>query len=102
MNGSALINYVGVRESASQLRASSTKMNVILDKVKELMKSVNSEGTWQSDSAAQLKTQFDSLAAKFDSFYQAIEGYSKFLEATANAWEENDKKIASVGGELKS
>lgn len=102
MNGSASINYAAVRESAGTLRNASSSMNGVLDKVKELMNAVNSEDTWQSDAAAQLKSQFNTLSGKFDSFYQAVAGYAEFLDATANAWEENDRKIASVSGELKS
>ena len=89
------ISYEQVMATSASLSASSKKMREILSEVEQKMQRVNTEDTWKS-AAAEVK----SLAAKFESFYTAIEGYSRFLSNTVETYKAADAAIAGKADEL--
>lgn len=92
------INYQGLRESANIFRKEVSRMSSALSDAKTEIG--NTTKDWQSTAAQTLRDRFESLAGKFDDFYNAIENYAKFLDNTANAYEAADKKIEQRADEL--
>ena len=89
-----------VMATSASLSASSKKMREILSEVEQKMQRVNTEDTWKSAAAEELYAKFKSLAAKFESFYTAIEGYSRFLSNTVETYKAADAAIAGKADEL--
>ena len=94
------ISYEQVMATSASLSASSKKMREILSEVEQKMQRVNTEDTWKSAAAEELYAKFKSLAAIFESFYTAIEGYSRFLSNTVETYKAADAAIAGKADEL--
>ena len=100
MQNGMTIEYARVEEIASSLEKSSTKMKEILNKSTELMNTVNTSDTIQSDGAEQLYLKYKSLSTKFEEFYNAIVEYAKFLHEVVRVYNEADKNIGKQANDL--
>lgn len=93
MNDKIKVSNEKVREAASNILASANRLNAILDSARQNMQIIGDEDVWSSESAANFKTKFDTLAKRFEGFYENMKNYSQFLTNTVNMWEASDSAI---------
>ncbi len=92
------VNSVDLRNAASNLRKNVTDMRSTLD---DSTTTINgTTASWESAAAENLRSRYTSLSAKFTDFYDAINKYAQFLDNTATAYEQADKKIEERANEL--
>ena len=92
------VNSVELRNGASSLRKNVNDMQTTLDEATQTIN--NTAGSWESQSAENLRSRYTTLSAKFSDFYTAINNYATFLDNTAAAYENADKKIEERANEL--
>ena len=92
------VNSAELASAANNLRKNVSDMQQILD---DSTSTINgTAASWESAAAENLRSRYTSLAAKFSDFYDAITKYAKFLDNTATAYENADKKIEERANEL--
>ena len=92
------VNSVELRAASDSLRKNVNDMNVTLE---EATQTINgTAASWESAAAENLRSRYISLSAKFTDFYTAIQNYATFLDNTATAYENADKKIEERANEL--
>ena len=92
------VNSAELASAANNLRKNVSDMQQILD---DSTSTINgTAASWESAAAENLRARYTSLAAKFSDFYDAITKYAKFLDNTATAYENADKKIEERANEL--
>ena len=92
------VNSAELANAANNLRKNVNDMQATLD---EATSTINgTAASWESAAAENLRSRYTSLAAKFSDFYDAITKYAKFLDNTATAYENADKKIEERANEL--
>ena len=92
------VNSAELASAANSLRKNVSDMQQILD---DSTSTINgTAASWESAAAENLRSRYTSLAAKFSDFYDAITKYAKFLDNTATAYENADKKIEERANEL--
>ena len=92
------LSYQQLRADATTLELQAQNMKSILDKVKNQMERINTEGVWKSNAAQKAYDTFNELASKFPGFYDKVTSYATFLRNTAQAYEDADKAIQSKIG----
>ena len=83
---------------AASLRKNVNDMQATLDEATQTIG--NTASSWESAAAENLRSRYTSLSAKFSDFYTAINNYATFLDNTAAAYENADKKIEQKAEEL--
>jgi WXG100 family type VII secretion target len=92
------VNSAELASAANSLRKNVSDMQQILD---DSTSTINgTAASWESAAAENLRSRYTSLAQKFSDFYDAITKYAKFLDNTATAYENADKKIEERANEL--
>ena len=92
------VNSAELASAANSLRKNVSDMQKILD---DSTSTINgTAASWESAAAENLRSRYTSLAQKFSDFYDAITKYAKFLDNTATAYENADKKIEERANEL--
>ena len=92
------VNSAELASAANNLRKNVSDMQQILDDSTSIIN--GTAASWESAAAENLRSRYTSLAAKFSDFYDAITKYAKFLDNTATAYENADKKIEERANEL--
>lgn len=92
------VNSVELANGAAALRKNADTMRGILDDCTQVVNGTSA--SWESAAAENLRSRYTSLSAKFSDFYDAITKYAKFLDNTAAAYENADKKIEQRAEEL--
>lgn len=93
--------------SPERLRATATNISGINKNFNGVMESIRTEmqrmkQRWDSEAANGFINKFDALKDDFENYSQVIQAYSKFLEATAGAYEKADTNISNATGSLFS
>lgn len=89
------VSYEQILSMSSNLKNDATKMQGILENVKTEFNRVGTDDVWSGTAASENKAEFDKLSSQFETFYQAIDDCSKYL----NSMVENYKSVdAAVTG----
>ena len=96
------IEYAKVSEIASSLRTIASNMQTILNDSRAKMQKVNTEETFQSNAGEALYTKFQTLSQKFESFYEEVTSYAKFLDDTIAIYQAEDARQQQQADQLAS
>ena len=92
------VDSVELRNAAAELRKHLNNMKAAND---DATQNINSTaGSWESSAAENLRGRYTTLSGKFTDFYDAIDKYATFLDNTAEAYENADKKINQKAEDL--
>lgn len=91
------LSYSQVQSIAEQLKSDSSTMSTLLDTdIKSLFNKIGTDDVWSGTAAAETKARFDTLSAKFNEFYEAIQDCCNYLNNVV----ENYKAVdAAVNGQ---
>lgn len=87
------LNYNEILNMASQLHTSAGRMEEILNNVKAEFDKIGTDGVWSGDAASQTKAEFDTLAAKFHEFYEAVDSCANYLPKMVENYQAADNAI---------
>lgn len=73
------LSYAQITSIADQLHTKSTTMDTLLTEIKSLLEKVGNDDVWSGTAAAETRSEFDKLSAKFPEFIQSIEDCNKYL-----------------------
>ena len=96
------IEYGKVSEIASSLRNVANNMQSILDNSRQQMQKVNTEETFRSNAGELLYNKFQNLSKRFESFYEAVNSYAKFLDNTVATYQAEDAREQQQADQLAS
>jgi len=94
-----LVSTQVLLDTASEVRG----VNNTLDgKLAECNKSMNDlNATWKSDAASDIIANMNALKPRFAEYKEVIESYCKFLETTAQSYEQTESTIQNNAGAFK-
>ena len=92
------VNSVELHNAADSLRKNVSDMDATLNDATQTIN--GTAASWESAAAENLRSRYLMLSEKFTDFYTAINNYAKFLDNTAEAYENADKKIEERANEL--
>ncbi len=88
MAGQMYVNY-GTFDSHAQTMAGYNKN--LLDKLHDIQNLINSlEGEWESDSAVEIRGKITGMEGRFQSYYDVVDNYAKFLRNTAEVYRKTE------------
>jgi WXG100 family type VII secretion target len=89
-----------LKSTSGSLKSINSKFKTIMGNIEKDMKSTKQ--VWDSEAANTFVSKFDKLKKNFETYYQVITSYSKFLEETAQSYEGADSAINSSSKNLFS
>ena len=89
--------------STQVLIDTAAKVNSTLDqKLTEINKSMNDlEATWKSDAASDIRAAMNALKPRFEEYKSVVESYAKFLDNTAQNYENTETAVQSNANTFK-
>ena len=89
------------------LRDSATEMQVKVETIKSVLNSATMEinkvsDNYQGSASDSFYAKYNTMKTKFDNFCQEIDEYIKFLNKTADTYEEQDSAIAQKAEDILS
>ncbi|MDO5382318.1 MAG: pore-forming ESAT-6 family protein [Eubacteriales bacterium] len=87
------ITFAEVRNKAAQIRGLNNDLTSKLSDIQTEIK--NLEADWTSDASVEIRSKITSLQSRFDEYNQIIEEYAKFLDDTANKYEQTEQTLTS-------
>lgn len=97
-SGKLEISTQQLRDTATSIRSYCDSMQRALGDATKTIKGTTD--SWKSGGAETLRGQFDTLAPKFNDFYDAVQAYATFLDNTANSYDAADLKLQQKAEEL--
>ena len=99
MADSILISTQVLIDTAAKVRT----INSTLDqKLIEINKSMNDlEATWKSDAASDIRAAMNALKPRFEEYKSVVESYAKFLDNTAQNYENTETAVQSNANTFK-
>ncbi len=85
------ITLAEVVQTAAQLRSCNDQLNERLLTMRKMMNEL--EQGWQSPAAAAIREKFNGMLPIFTNYYEIISTYAKFLDMTAEAYEQIENSI---------
>lgn len=87
------ITFQEVRDTAAKMRGHNDKLTDYLTQIKSTINALEAE--WTSDTSDTIRAKITGMQPKFDSYKEVIESYCKFLDNTAQKWEETENALSS-------
>ena len=92
------ISMPEVASTAASVRGTNNSLNATLNTIKG---TVNGLGSWQSDAGNTIRERMNAMAPKFQTYFDVVESYSKFLDATVQNYEATEAKINASASQFK-
>ncbi|HPU42307.1 MAG TPA: WXG100 family type VII secretion target [Acetivibrio clariflavus] len=80
-----------LRNTSGSLKSVNSKIKSIMENIDKDMKST--QKVWESEAANTFISKFEKLKKNFETYYQVIASYAKFLEDAAQSYEGADTNI---------
>ncbi len=90
------LSYGQIIEKATLLGTTADEMKDILEKVTTLFNMVGDESTWSGTAAANTKSTFDTLSAKFSNFMAAVQSESGYLRSVVANYQAVDDVVSGA------
>jgi len=87
------LSYSQVLEHAGTLNTSATRMGDILEQLRAQFNKVGNDDVWSGTAAAEAKSAFDALAARFPEFQQAVQDCSTHLQSVVSNYQSVDQVV---------
>ena len=100
MDRSTLITYEKVRQDANIIKECSKVMRNIFDDFNSTMNQVGADDVFLGNASETLKSSFNSLKGRFDSYTATIEKFSNMIASAAQSTEQTEKNIAAAAEDL--
>lgn len=88
------ISFSEVRAKAAQIRALNQNMSQAISGVKSVLNTIEAE--WSSDAADAMAAHMAAMGPKFNSHYEVVESYAKFLDNTVAQYEALERELRSA------
>ena len=72
-----IIDFGGVEDSATLIKKENEELRNYLQNIENHITSL--EGSWESDSAAAIRTKIRGMKPKFEQYYKVVDNYVKLL-----------------------
>lgn len=82
------ITFQELRDTAQKMRGHNDKLTDYLTQIKTAINALEAE--WTSDTSDTIRAKITGMQPKFDSYKEVIESYCKFLDNTAQRWEDTE------------
>lgn len=82
------INYGTFESWASKIDAKNKRLDETLREIEKKIHSL--QGAWESDSSTSIRDAITGMEPKFESYYEVVNNYVKFLRNTANEWKSTE------------
>lgn len=70
--------------------------------LKDINKEMNNlEATWKSDAASDIRAAMNALQPRFEEYKGVVESYAKFLDNTAQSYEQTEQAIQTNASQFK-
>lgn len=86
-------------ETASNIRNTNTQLDDTLLMINKNMDEL--ELSWRSDAGTEIREAMNALKPRFAEYRDVVESYAKFLDSTAQAYEQTEGDIQSVASSFK-
>ena len=100
MDRSTTITYGKVEQDASTIKECAKVMRNIFDDFNSTMNQVGAEDVFLGNASEALKTSFNSLKGRFDSYTATIEKFSNMILSASSATEQTEKSLAAAAEDL--
>lgn len=98
MSDQIMISIPEVQSYAKTIETDNQALTTLLMEAKAEMS--KAQAAWQGDATQVLAGKIGQLQAKFDTYKQVIDSYSKFLVTTAEAYQATESSIQGDAGNL--
>lgn len=87
------LSYGQIQSMADQLNSSATQMETLLTEIKALFDKIGNDEVWSGTAAAETRSTFDKLSAKFPEFSQSINDCYKYLMSVVENYKSVDAMV---------
>ena len=88
-----------VAKTAGTLRSINQSLSTRLDEIKKEMNGLTS--TWTSDASSTIQNNFNSLAPRFEEYFNVVESYAKFLDITVANYDAAETAVNNNANSFK-
>lgn len=89
------LSYQDMLEISSQLASCANEMQSNLDEIKTQFNKIGEGDVWSGSAAAEAKSTFDKLSAKFPDFVAAVKDCSDYLNKVVDLYQSVDNQATS-------
>lgn len=89
------LTYAQVQSIATQLKSYSTQMESLLNEIKSKFEKIGNDEVWSGTAAAEAKSTFDKLSAKFPEFSVAIDDCHTYLNQVVESYKAVDAAVTN-------
>lgn len=100
MDRSTVITYEKVRQDANTIKECANIMRNIFDDFNSTINQVGADDVFLGNASEALKSSFNSLKGRFDSYTSTIERFSNMISSAAATTEQTEKTIAAAAEDL--
>lgn len=100
MDRSTVITYEKVKQDASTIKECASVMRNIFDDFNATMNQVGADDVFLGNASEALKSSFNALRNRFDSYTSTIERFSNMISQAASSTEQTERSIASAADNL--
>ena len=85
--------------TATKVRNCNTYMDAKLQDIMKTMKDL--DATWKSDAATAIIANMNALQPEFERYKTIVESYAKFLEKSAQSYEQTEQSVQTYADQFK-
>lgn len=96
----------GIVISTEQLIETAKKVRSINESLDDKLQVCNRtmqelEASWKSDAASDIRSAMAALKPRFENYKEIVESYAKFLDRTAQSYEQTESTVQTNAGQFK-
>lgn len=86
-------------DTATKVRNCNSNMDAKLQDIMKTMKDL--DATWKSDAATAIIANMNALQPEFERYKTIVESYAKFLEKSAQSYEQTEQSVQTYADQFK-